>query len=193
MEIKKRDEFKKLLEDNPGRKFAFYEYKPYTFMSELHITMGDATHSTFGAWSPNPPLLDEAPDGASETPGFKAFYDWDLLADYKESDLFAVLDDSEVMFMISQLKDVAGDDAKTLNELRVEEGLPPVEDIPAIKQKKVEYKVVRSYNPACNTSYRDLEKAFEDGWQFVRASDYVEKNGGCSGYIEYILIKEVEE
>ena len=83
------------------------------------------------------------------------------------------------------------------NLKRIEDCFPPViyppEDILAVKQKKVKYKVVRSYNPACMTSYSDLEKAFEDGWQFVRASDYVEKNAGCSGYIEYILCKEVEE
>jgi len=121
MEILKRDEFKKLLEDKPGRKFAFFEYAPYTFMSELHITMGIASMPTFGAWSPDPPYLDGQPD-------FKDFYDWDLLADYKESDLFAVLDNSEVMFMISQLREVIGEyPHKSLNELRVEQGMPPGE------------------------------------------------------------------
>lgn len=128
MEILKRDEFKKLLEDNPGRKFVFYEYAPCTFMSDIHITMGDENNPTFGAWSPDPPYLDGPPD-------FKDFYDWNLLADYKESDLFAVLDNSEVMFMISQLKDVIGDTCKTMNESRVEQGLPPVGNLKEIRTK----------------------------------------------------------
>ena len=40
MKIVSRDEFKKLIEDNPGKKFAFVEWEPRVANSELHITDG---------------------------------------------------------------------------------------------------------------------------------------------------------
>lgn len=125
MEILKRDEFKKLLEDNPGRKFAFYHYLPYTFLGDIHITTGDIKGSSFRSWSPNPTVKDEAPD-------FGSFSTSDLLIHYAENDLFAVLDDADIMFMLLRLKTVTGD-AQTPNELRVEEGLPPVGNLERIR------------------------------------------------------------
>lgn len=59
-------------------------------------------------------------------------------------------------------------------------------------KKEVRYKVVRSYNPTSSDSKKYLENAFEDGWEFVRASEYVPATRCSSGYIEYILKKEVE-
>lgn len=61
---------------------------------------------------------------------------------------------------------------------------------------KYEYKVVRTYDDgAANTD--KLQSAFDDGYEFVRASEYVPEatHGGTRrfGYIEYILRKEVEE
>lgn len=59
-----------------------------------------------------------------------------------------------------------------------------------------EYKVVRSYSDGSKEDL--LQKAFDDGWQFVRASEYVPDfkysipvNGELVrfGYIEYILKK----
>jgi hypothetical protein len=55
------------------------------------------------------------------------------------------------------------------------------------------YKVVRSYGPNSVGRCKDLEKAFEDGYEFVRASEYIGGNYDKAGYIEYILKKEVEE
>ena len=56
------------------------------------------------------------------------------------------------------------------------------------------YKVVRSYGPGSQGREEDLTKAFNEGWEFVRASDYVvSTHSGKSGYIEYILKKEVDE
>lgn len=54
------------------------------------------------------------------------------------------------------------------------------------------YKVVRTYD---NGKYEEfLQKAFDDGWNFLRASEYVPEatHDGRRryGYIEYILIKE---
>ncbi len=54
------------------------------------------------------------------------------------------------------------------------------------------YKVVRTYDDG---KYGELlQEAFNDGWSFLRASEYVPeaKHDGRRryGYIEYILIKE---
>lgn len=58
------------------------------------------------------------------------------------------------------------------------------------------YKVVRTYDDKDDTT-NDLQKAFNEGWQFVRVSEYVpaERHGRYTryGYIEYILSKEEEE
>lgn len=59
---------------------------------------------------------------------------------------------------------------------------------------KYEYKVVRSYDDG---DYDEpLQRAFEKGYEFVRASEYVPEvtHSGVRryGYIEYILRKEVD-
>lgn len=59
-------------------------------------------------------------------------------------------------------------------------------------KKEVRYKVVRSYSPSEPFSRLELSVAFNDGWEFVRASEYVPAKGRKGGYIEYILRKEVE-
>ena len=60
---------------------------------------------------------------------------------------------------------------------------------------KTIYKAVRSYDDGV---YCDrLNEAFADGWQYVRASEYIAESVHYSqlryGYIEYILSKDVEE
>lgn len=59
-------------------------------------------------------------------------------------------------------------------------------------KKEVRYKVVRSYSPSEPFSRLELSVAFNDGWEFVRASEYIPKKGRKGGYIEYILRREVE-
>ena len=89
MKILKRDEFKQLLENNPGRKFVFYEYTFCTFTSELHITMGAPDMPTFGAWTPSCPF---------DCGDFEDFYDWNLMED-DENQLYAVLEETELNFL----------------------------------------------------------------------------------------------
>ena len=55
------------------------------------------------------------------------------------------------------------------------------------------YKVVRSYGPDSMGQTKELQSAFDIGYEFVRASEYIEGLHGKAGYIEYILKKEVEE
>lgn len=52
------------------------------------------------------------------------------------------------------------------------------------------YKVVRSYGPASRAETKELREAFEEGYEFVRASEYIEGKQGYPGYIEYILRKK---
>ena len=52
------------------------------------------------------------------------------------------------------------------------------------------YKVVRSYGPSANGRSAELQEAFEEGYEFVRASEYIEGRTGYAGYIEYILRKK---
>ncbi len=59
---------------------------------------------------------------------------------------------------------------------------------------KKKYKVVRTYDEG-KTRTAELEDAFKDGYEFVRASEFIpsETRDGVRrfGYIEYILVKEV--
>lgn len=63
---------------------------------------------------------------------------------------------------------------------------------------KYKYKVVRTYDDSRNDSeMAALTSAFDAGYEFVRASEYVPEANYIErrryGYIEYILRKEVEE
>ncbi len=57
------------------------------------------------------------------------------------------------------------------------------------------YRVVRTYDD--NKFATELQKAFDEGYEFVRASEYVPEanhNGTRRyGYIEYILVKQEVE
>ena len=54
------------------------------------------------------------------------------------------------------------------------------------------YRTVRSFTSNCKTSNYDLIAAFNEGFEFVRASEVVNnKSGGYCDYIEYILRKEI--
>lgn len=62
---------------------------------------------------------------------------------------------------------------------------------------KYKYKVVRNYGPGSHTGEDNLVKAFSEGWEFVRASDYIPDYISRDlthyyGYIEYILRKEIK-
>ena len=62
---------------------------------------------------------------------------------------------------------------------------------------KYEYKVVRSYGGGSCTGEKELIAAFDKGWEFVRASDYIPDYISRDlthyyGYIEYILRREIK-
>jgi len=47
--------------------------------------------------------------------------------------------------------------------------------------------VVRSYSPNCKKDAEELTEAFKNGFQLVRASEFIPPQGSKVGYIEYIL------
>jgi len=57
-----------------------------------------------------------------------------------------------------------------------------------------QYKVVRSYGEG-GVKTMELQEAFDSGYEFLRASEYVPPTIHGStlryGYIEYILVKEI--
>ena len=101
MKLLKRDEFKELLESNPGKSYAFYEWTPSCLMGDLHVTDGDAEHPTFGAWSP-----DACGDDFGD-PFFEASYDWNLLEDDVDA-LYAVLEQSDLEVFREKLNKCTG-------------------------------------------------------------------------------------
>lgn len=58
---------------------------------------------------------------------------------------------------------------------------------------KYEYRVVRSYTDGCSAKNMYLDKAFSEGFEFVRASEVVSNSNGKGDYIEYIVRRKVEE
>lgn len=51
-------------------------------------------------------------------------------------------------------------------------------------------KVVRSYSPNCTRDAEELTEALKNGYQFVRASEFIPPQGNKVGYIEYIVEKD---
>lgn len=83
MKILNKQDFKELIDKNPGAKFAFYEYTPCIFKSELHILDGDYKYPYFGATT------------LSAEEEFIFDYDWNL-NEYANDDQFAVLEKGDI-------------------------------------------------------------------------------------------------
>jgi hypothetical protein len=92
MRILKRDQFKDLLEKNPGQKFAFYEWYQGNFVNGIHVTRGDSDNPTFGAWSP-------VPDD------FEYVYDWNI-DEYDANTYFAVLEEDDLNNFMAWLGEI---------------------------------------------------------------------------------------
>lgn len=90
MEILKKKEFKKLLDDNPTKKYVFFEWVPRIFISDFHISSGDPKGPDFGA-----AILSGDP-----SEDFIFSYDW-AINEYTDDDMFAVLSDDEVKEIIN--------------------------------------------------------------------------------------------
>ena len=96
MKILNKQEFKELIDKNQGVKFAFYEYTPCVFKSELHILDGDYKYPYFGATTLS----------ANEEE-FIFDYDWNL-NEYTNDDQFAVLEKGDITQLQELLDKVTG-------------------------------------------------------------------------------------
>ena len=94
MKIVTRDEFKAILESNPGKKYAFVEWEPRIANSDLHITDGNIKYPLFGASTISYDPYE---------PDFVFDYDWNLLENY-EHDMIAILEKDEIKELIKWLK-----------------------------------------------------------------------------------------
>lgn len=95
MEILNKLEFKKLLNNNPNKKFIFLEWTPSVHLSDFHISSGDPKMPYFGATTFN--------DNPDDDLIFE--YDWSI-DEYKDDNLFAVLSDDEVKEIINLFSEV---------------------------------------------------------------------------------------
>lgn len=99
MKILNKQDFKELIDKNPGAKFAFYEYTPCIFKSELHILDGDYKYPYFGATT----LSASAEEGEE----FIFDYDWNL-NEYSNDEQFAVLEKGDIAQLQELLDESTG-------------------------------------------------------------------------------------
>ena len=102
MKILNRNQFKELIEADPGKRFAFYEYEPDVFLDRLHVTLGDKKMPAFGAATLVP---NQTPKLLGHDTSIIFEYDWDLQADYSDDSMFAVLDEEDILKVIDLLKE----------------------------------------------------------------------------------------
>jgi hypothetical protein len=100
MIIVNKEEFKTLLENNPGKKFAFVEWEPRIANSNLHITDGDIKYPLYGASTISYDPYE---------PDFVFGYDWNLL-EYSAKDQFAILEENEIKELIEWLKEALNEE-----------------------------------------------------------------------------------
>lgn len=97
-----RNEFVTLLVSNPGKKFVFQEdWDNDTYDPSIHITSSDPKCPTFGAV-----YIDTNDDE------LLAEYDWDLISDYKDADMFNVFDEDDVKDVINLLSSVISEESE---------------------------------------------------------------------------------
>ena len=99
MKILNKLEFKKLLNDNPTKKFVFLEWTPTVYISDFHISSGSPKMPDFGATT-----FDTDPDD-----DMIFFYDWSI-DEYRDDQMFAVLSDDEVKEIINLFSEVIKDE-----------------------------------------------------------------------------------
>lgn len=86
---------------------------------------------------------------------------------------------------------------KRINELEAENKelrdlCQKLQVAPVQQEPKYKYKVVRTYRESTKAKANNLQASLDDGWEVVRASEYVPGDARYSGYLEYILRKRAE-
>lgn len=95
MKILNKLEFKKLLNDNPTKKFVFLEWTPRIHLSDFHISSGYPKIPDFGATTFN----------CNDEDDMIFDYDWSI-NEYEDDDQFAVLEEDEIKEIINLFSEV---------------------------------------------------------------------------------------
>lgn len=82
-------------------------------------------------------------------------------------------------------------ESRTFAEDAYKRGLQDGEEREKNNKPLYKYKLVRSYTSDCSAKEKEVVEAFNNGYEFVRASEVVKNGGGNCDYIEYILRKEI--
>lgn len=99
----------------------------------------------------------------------------------------------KVIYNQEKLDEEIREEKDRLNEAKcyIQELEKKVEALKTNLKTKTVYKVVRTFSCGSYKEASDLEDAFAEGWEFVKASDYMPGRTDI-GCFEYILKKEVE-
>lgn len=95
METLNKQAFKKLLNDNPTKRFVFLEWTPRVHLSDFHISSGDPKMPDFGAITFN----------CNDEDDMIFDYDWSI-NEYTDDEMFVVLSDDEIKEIINLFSDV---------------------------------------------------------------------------------------
>ena len=82
-------------------------------------------------------------------------------------------------------------EARKIAEEEYKKGLKHGKEAAELAKPIYTFKTVRSYTDNCKAQNNELIKAFNEGFEFVRASEVVKNSGSYCDYIEYILRKEI--
>lgn len=85
MKIMTKPQLKELMKLYPDGGIVFREYEPDVYLGELEVTDGDFGATMVLPWH-----------------GEEYDYDWNI-EEYRDTDLFAVFDNEDVLFMIHEL------------------------------------------------------------------------------------------
>lgn len=105
MKILNKLEFKKLLNNNPTKKFVFFEWTPRINLSDFHISSGNPKFPDFEATVLN----------CSDADDIIFDYDWSI-NEYADDELFAVLSDDEIKEIINLFSEVVKEEENNNEE-----------------------------------------------------------------------------
>ena len=82
-------------------------------------------------------------------------------------------------------------ESRTIADESYKRGLQDGEERGNNNKPLYKYKLVRSYTDNCSVKEEEVVEAFNNGYEFFRASEVVKNGSGKCDYIEYILRKEI--
>lgn len=78
-------------------------------------------------------------------------------------------------------------------EVEVERNVKLQQQLDRASAPEYEYRMVRSFTPACSQSGEMLDRYLKAGYELVRASEFIPPQSSKAGYIEYILRRKKDD